>query len=32
MCPCNKFHSIWITLDFWTKFVQSYTNDKVLEK
>ena len=28
MCPCIKFQSIWRLLDFGTKFVQNYINDK----
>ena len=32
MCPCIKFHSIWRTLDFGTKFSQYYMNDKSFKK
>ena len=32
MCPCIKFHSIWRTLDFGTKYAQNYMNDKILKK
>ena len=32
MCPCIKFHSIWSTLDFATKFSQNYMNDKKFKK
>ena len=32
MCPCNKFHSIWRTLDFSTKLVQKNMTDKTFEK
>ena len=32
MCPCNKFQSVWRTLDFSTKLVQKNMTDKTFEK
>ena len=32
MCPCTKFHLIWRTSDFGTKFAQKDMNDKNFEK